>query len=178
MTTGHSGRLVVSERNIAMGALGHVSARAAHDESRIASAVEQQDCLLLPAQPLFYRCMKRTAEHRAVAVPQLFPHVDDPDGGQRPLMDACLHAEQPVRLLPFFPFLHRFRQVNRFQGRSGGTEHDSRMVLLRPLYRDIPGMVLRAFILLIRSFVLFIDNDKSKLRKRGKKLPNALLSRP
>ncbi|MNN79023.1 hypothetical protein D3C81_1956290 [compost metagenome] len=73
---------VVRQRNVAFRTCSHVSAAPAHHKGREPSAVQQQHCLFSTFQPALQCSMQSSAEHRAVALLQFIPHVDNMHLGQ------------------------------------------------------------------------------------------------
>src|SRR5688572_28625307 len=84
---------MVGERDRAVRAAGNVTAVAAQDELRIATAIQEEDDLLARGNSVPYLLDEMAAEE-GFMLAQLFPHVDKRDGWKRAVFDAFRHFKQ------------------------------------------------------------------------------------
>ena len=147
---------MVSDRHIAVAALDHVPAARADDERVIAPPVEQQDDLpLFPEGPV-HRLPERLAQPAQEAL--LVAQVDHVDGRHRPALDPICHDQPRV--------LSQLGVSPAFQRRRGRAQEHRHALELRPLDRDVAGMIPRHGLLLERAFMFLVNDDQPQPPRR------------
>ena len=150
-----AGLAVQRQRHAAVRTIYRPAALAAEHGGRVAAAIQQHEGLLAALQAGRQRRLQRRAQHHLGPVlGDLFPHVDDGDGRQRPLEDAL--AEHDPFVAPFHGV------VMALHGRRRRAQHDQRARLLAAHHRDVAAVVTRALLLLERRVVLLVDDDQAE----------------
>src|SRR5579862_4945482 len=121
------------ERHAAPRTLGNVAAAAAEDEPGAAPPVDEEYALLAAFETFAERLHQRRAEDSFVAGFELFPEVDDPDGGKRLRGGAFVHFDQLE--------LPGFRSRVALDGRGRAAEQQDAALLLHAFARDRDGVI-------------------------------------
>ena len=143
-----------------MGTFYHITAGAAGNKSRIASPVQKQHRLFFPLQTSAHPFRQHSAQDRAVSFFQFFPHIHD-TYIRKPGTSISAFQDKQGK----FPGSASIVGIHR---RGRGAEHHMRLLQARPLDCSLPCMVAGCHLTFIGTFVFFIDNDQSKIGKRGK----------
>src|SRR5215216_3324137 len=159
MTNDDALAAVIRERNVAVGTLNRLAARAAENKTRITATVEQDDRLLPTLARLADRFQQLIGEHARFSVPHKHrPHIDDLRGRHRPRIDALGQGDEVILALASV--------VKRFERGRGGTENDGGGFLLRADDGNVTSVVIRRFLLPVRGFVFLVDDDQSEVPDR------------
>ena len=150
--------LVVGERNVAVLALSHPTARLAHDEGRKTASVEEQYHLFLTSEGCPYGVAQSLGEERAVAVAELLHHVHYLHLRQLVRRNAVLESQQRVPAL-------RCVEIT-FHIRSRRAEHQRRPALRRAHFRHFLRIVARIGFADVTRIVLLVYDDDSDVFKR------------
>ncbi len=152
-----AGQPVLDQPRRAIGALEPVPALAAQSQRRIAPAVEEQQRLLAPFQPLLHRLDQRGGEP-AAARRAFLAQIEDADIGQ----DRAAETGGQVDL-----FVNaRLGHLQAFQrgGRAGEDGGD----LLEPgaHHRDVARVVAHPVVLLEADLMRLVHDDQAKVAER------------
>ena len=156
------------QRDAAVRTTGHETAFLALQRGRVAAAVEEEHRLLAPFETLGDRLLERFGEdrRRALAAELLLPHVDHAH-------DRQLHLRRPVRHLQQ-RVLPSLRVVVALERGRRAAEHDHRAFALAADDRDVPRVVPRGLLLLVRMLVLLVDDDEpERVHRREDRRPRA-----
>ena len=137
------------------------AAGAAMQHRRVAAAVEQQQALFALFNALLDGRQQRRRKH---ALPAFHArqrgHVQDAHARHRAATDAQRQRHAPVAAFQ--------RALPAFQRRRGRAQHHRQLELVRAPHRQVPRRIARAFLLLERRVVFFVDDDQPQPGQRRK----------
>src|SRR5207247_2715899 len=117
------------------------------------AAIQEDQCLLAALDTLAERLGQGPAQDRLWALGRiLLSHVHHRDAGERPIEDAALEDDALVST--------HHRVAVGLHGRRGGTEDDDRVRTLCANDGDVPSVVPRVLLLLVRGIVLLVDDHE------------------
>src|SRR5581483_5629210 len=148
--------LVVGEGDGAVLTLEGLAASTAEDYGRVAAAIEQHHHLLAALEAILNFLRELAGDDLFVpGFLEFLAHVEELDFGQGAVLYAVGELEKSVLVLSCIEI--------RFQGRSGGAEHDDRIGHLGAHDGDIAGMIARHFLLLVGGVLLLVDDDEREV---------------
>ena len=149
---------VQRERHAAMRAGGGDAAGGADAGARVAAAVEEEDGLLPPREPLAQAVDQLAGEDGyALGVEGLAAHVDDAEGGERAVVHPARQAVEDVAA--------GGRVGPGLERGGGGAEDAGRPGQLGAHHRDVPSVVERGLGLLEGGLVLLVDHHQAEVGK-------------
>ena len=143
-----AGHSMQHQRDVAVRAPPHPTARAARQEVRPPAPVEEDDRLLAPLAHAAQRIDRPLVER-----PRRLQRSDEVHGRQRPAVDP--RGQQ--RALP---------PENALGTRCGAARHEHGAGLLPPALGNAPRVVARITLLLVRRVVLLVDHDQAEVGER------------
>ena len=132
-------------------------------DRRIASSVQQNQHLLLPAQALAHGGQQGGRDQ---GFAWLVVHVHAPQQGQGAVTHAAGHGQALVARHGL-PRDRRSAVVPTLKRRRGRTQQHLSAFELAAVDRQIAGRVARTFLLFVTGVVLFIDHDEFEMRHGG-----------
>ena len=153
------GVTMVGERHTAIHASADVTTRLAEHCRGKASPVEEKDRLLAIGQALPDGVDQGRRANRVESGRAGGPaHIQHPDERHAATVDTLAELQESIFSgLHIAPTLH---------GGSRAAQHNGTPFPLGPQHSDIPGMITRRFLLLVRAFVLLIDDNNPQAVKR------------
>ena len=152
-------RLVVGQRERTVRALYRLAAGRAADARVISPAVQQQYRLLAVFEVLPHFVDERHAERGVVPVLLFHAHVNDVDVRKYRVVVALVQLEQAVA--PYFCV------IVALQRRRCRSQKQERVMVKAPLLRDVPGVIPRGALGLVRPLAFLVDDDYAEVLHRG-----------
>ncbi len=140
---------------IALMALGQPATVVARQAGGKAAPVDEDQRLLASFQRLADG-LQRPGQKASPAT--LMAHVQEFQLGGRVAAGALGQAQVPIDA--------RERLLKAFQRRGGATQQQWDLVVVCPGHGEIPGVVTKPVMLLVRAVVLLVDDDRTRLGQR------------
>ena len=149
---------VISHTDIAVRAFHHISAAAAADKGVVSAPVHKQHRLFSVPDTVFQCFSQLSAQYCAVAVFQLFTHVDDFNFRKRAVFDASGHFKQHI--------ISASGTRKTQDTRCCACKDQCGILLLAPGTRDFTRVISRMMVAEISAFMLLVHHNQSEIPDR------------